>query len=69
VVHPNQPDIGKIMSAGVEVDRAVARAAREARIENKRLGIPLVLWRAGKVVLIPPEEIIIDHENEADPAK
>jgi hypothetical protein len=26
--------------------------------ENTRLGIPLVIWRYGKVVHVPPEELV-----------
>ena len=61
-----KPDIDKIFREGVEIDRAVRRAARDARIEHKKLGIPLVIWRDGKTVLVPPEEIVIDDEPEND---
>jgi predicted ABC-type ATPase len=33
------------------------RAGREALARHKALGIPIVIWRDGKVVEVPPEEI------------
>ncbi len=45
---------------GVPTDRimdALRQAAREAHQRHKALGHPIVIWRDGKVVLVPPEEI------------
>lgn len=42
----------------------MARAAREARIEPKKLGLPLVIGRDGKTVEVPPDQIVIDDEPE-----
>ena len=33
--------------------RALRRAARNVRDENRRLGLPLILWKDGKVVEKP----------------
>ena len=33
------------------------QAGREALARHKALGIPVVIWRDGKVVEVPPEEI------------
>ena len=33
--------------------RALRRAARNVRAENRRLGLPLILWKNGKVVEKP----------------
>lgn len=41
------------------VDRALARAVRDALIRHKQAGVPIAVSRDGKVVLIPPEEIEI----------
>jgi len=37
--------------------REMRRAVQEALIRHKRLGNPVAVWRDGKVVWIPPEEI------------
>lgn len=42
-----------------EVMEIFAQAGREAYARHKALGIPIVTWRDGKVVEIPPEEIEI----------
>jgi hypothetical protein len=39
------------------VDRAIARATREAVIAHKRAGNPIATWRDGKVVWIQPKDI------------
>ena len=33
--------------------RALSRAARKVRTENRRLGLPLIIWQNGKVVEKP----------------
>lgn len=43
----------------VKAERALKEAVAEALAEHKRQGNPIVVWRDGKVVRIPPEEIIV----------
>ena len=43
---------------------AMQTAARQARLTHKQANQPLVVWRDGKIVLIPPDQIIVD-ENES----
>jgi len=40
-----------------EITAALHEAARNARRRHKAFGVPLVIWRDGKVVEVPPEEI------------
>ncbi len=40
-----------------EITRVLQEAARNAWREHKALGHPIVIWRDGKVVIVPPEEI------------
>ena len=63
-LHPTV-DIDEIRRNGAEIDNAVARAGREARLKHKQLGVPLVVWRDGQVVEIPPEEIVVDLPPDA----
>ncbi|MGH8676171.1 MAG: hypothetical protein ACREVG_17930 [Burkholderiales bacterium] len=42
-----------------EVMEIFDRAGREALKRHKALGIPIVIWRDGRVVKVPPEEIDI----------
>jgi hypothetical protein len=40
-----------------EIEEALRRAVREALIRHKKLGNSIAVWRDGKVVIVPPEEI------------
>jgi hypothetical protein len=40
--------------------REMRRAVREALLRHKRLGNAVAVWRNGKVVWIPPDEIPVD---------
>ncbi len=44
--------IGRIFVEGTLVDRAVEAAARDALALHKRAGVPVVVWRGGKVVAV-----------------
>jgi len=63
-------DIDEVFEDGKLIDAAVERAGRDARLKHKQLGVPLVVWRDGQVLLIPPEEIVVDPppENADAPA-
>jgi len=42
--------------------RAIEEAIQETLREHKLLGYPIVVWKDGKVVWIPPEEIELKDE-------
>ncbi len=50
-----------------EVTRRFSLAVREALLDHKRAGNPVAIWRDGKVVIVPPEEIEV-FEDEASAA-
>ena len=52
-----EKDISRIISEGTLIDKAIVLAARNAILEHIQKGQPLVIWRDGKTVLIPPEEL------------
>jgi hypothetical protein len=52
-----EKDISRIISEGTLIDKAIVLAARNAILEHKQKGQPLVIWRDGKTVLIPPEDL------------
>jgi hypothetical protein len=41
----------------VRAEMALREGIRKALEENVRLGLPAYIWRDGKVVAVPPEEI------------
>jgi hypothetical protein len=46
-----------------EIENLLQRAVRHELSIHKRLGNPIATWRDGKVVIIPPEEIVISVEG------
>lgn len=44
--------IGRIFVEGTPVDRAVEAAARDALASHKRAGVPVVIYRDGKIVTV-----------------
>ena len=50
-------DIGKIFTERVLVDAAMRRAMREAIRQHRLAGVPMVVWRDGKVVHLPAEQL------------
>jgi hypothetical protein len=49
---------------GKRVEAAIQESLRQVRILHKRMGVPLVGSVDGKLVSIPPEEIVIDDPLE-----
>jgi hypothetical protein len=70
-------DIRAIMLETNLVEEALRAAVTEAVIHHKRLGNPIVVWRDGKVVWIPADEIEIpaseareqETDNDREPVK
>jgi hypothetical protein len=48
------------------LERAMGKAVREALRVHKLMGDPIVVWRDGRVVWIPPEEIHLPPESNGD---
>lgn len=42
-----------------EIEKVLQRAVNHALLMHKRLGNPIATWKDGKVVIIPPEEIVV----------
>lgn len=55
-------DIDRIFREGVEIDRALKRATREALRMHKALGNPVAVWRDEQVVWLQPDELDIPDE-------
>ena len=48
----------------VKAEMALKEAVAEAIAEHKRRGNSIALWRDGKVVVIPPEEIVVPNSGD-----
>lgn len=62
--HRPPVDIDALFEDGEAIDKALQRSAREARRFHKAMGHSIPEWRDGKVVWVPPEEIVVDPEAE-----
>ncbi len=49
-----------LIELGDRIDRAFTKAVENALLEHKRAGNTVAVWRGGKVVLIQPEEIVLN---------
>lgn len=45
-----------------EIEEILQRAVNHALLMHKRLGNPIATWKDGKVVIIPPEEIVVPSD-------
>jgi len=48
---------------------ALRRAVGEALLRHKKLGHPICVWRDGRVVWIPPDQIPVDDLGRLTEAK
>jgi hypothetical protein len=64
------PDrIGRAFADGRPIDKAVRRAADAAILQHKRAGVPLVIWRDGKIVRVSAEKLLKPGRPKKQPAK
>jgi len=47
----------------IEIGEVFQQAVNDALRTHKRLGNPIAAWRDGKVVIIPPEDIIVPPDD------
>ena len=47
----------------VDIGEVLQRAVREALLMHKRIGNPIATWKDGRVVIVPPEEIVIPPDD------
>ena len=64
IVFMSRPSVSKLLADTHCVTDAIRQAGRDARLRHKQLGVPLVVWRDGQVVEVPPEEIVVDPPGE-----
>lgn len=63
----SRPNTGDVLENTRQVTERLAVAVREALLDHKRAGNPVAIWRDGKVVIVPPEEIDLYDEGDAAP--
>jgi hypothetical protein len=55
--------ITELLRDGTVIDRAMRKAVRQALLRHRQAGVPIVEWRDGKIVVTPPEEIVLPPEE------
>jgi hypothetical protein len=54
-------DIDSVFREGTSLDRAVVASFAETVLRHRQTGTPLVIWRDGAVVEVPPDEMPIPN--------
>ena len=62
VIERVEKDISQIVAEGDALDRAMEAAQREAVRRHRLLGIPVVVWRDGRVAVVAADEIRLPDE-------
>ncbi len=55
--------ISEMFDAEQIIDDAVTAASFEMVVQHKRSGQPIVVWRDGKVVHVPAEEVLAELDR------
>lgn len=55
-----------LIREGKNIEAIFRRAVRQALLMHKRAGNPIAAWKDGKVIIIPPEEILIEEDEQED---
>lgn len=62
MLRTNKP-LDALLAEGADIDRALRHGVREALLKHQKLGQVVAVWRDGKVVVVPPEEILRDPDD------
>ena len=67
VIRKQQKSIRELFEEGKPIDDALARGVAAALRRHKKLGNTIVVWRDGKIVHIPAEQIEVADTDDASP--
>jgi len=56
--------IDELFRDGKEIDTALRNAVQQALLQHKKAGNPVAEWRDGKVVMIKPEDIVVEEKQK-----
>ncbi len=59
-------DIEAIFEDGTAIDEAMNEAVQEAVLQHLHAGLPLIVWRNGRVEEVAPESVL-SEQNQAKP--
>ena len=58
--------IDELFKDRAAIERAIRDGVRAALLRHYKLGQPIAIWRDGKVVIVPPEEIPAELERSGN---
>lgn len=61
---PEAHDIGRILRDGDAIDRAIVATRRRVILRHRQMNVPLVIWRDGEVVEVPPESVELPSNGD-----
>jgi hypothetical protein len=61
----NRRDIGALLEDRSVLDRAMKAAAADAVRRHRQAGVPMAMWRDGRVVHVSPFEVRLPGEDPA----
>jgi hypothetical protein len=67
VIRKQQKSIRELFEEGKPIDDALARGVAAALRRHKQLGNPIVVWRDGKIVHIPADQIEVPDIDDPSP--
>jgi isoaspartyl peptidase/L-asparaginase-like protein (Ntn-hydrolase superfamily) len=56
--------IDELFRDGKKIDSALRNAVQQALLQHKKAGNPVAEWRDGKVILIKPEDIVVEEKQK-----
>ncbi|RJQ50601.1 MAG: hypothetical protein C4526_11670 [Nitrospiraceae bacterium] len=56
-------NIDEFFNNGSEIDEALQKAVKEALLQHKKAGNPVVSWKDGQIVWIQPDDIIVEDKT------
>lgn len=64
--NPSSVEPIDLVTQGKEIETILRNAGRQARAMHKKLGNPIASWQDGKVIIIPPEEILVEDDEHSN---
>ena len=68
-MHKTMREDLSIFEDNKQISQAMGKAVQDALRMHKLLGQPIVIWRDGKVVWVPPEEIELEENGHGKNGK
>jgi hypothetical protein len=59
MIAKQKPSVHERMRDQERIQKAMREAVQDAIRRHKLLGEPIVVWEDGKVVVVPPEKIVV----------